>query len=259
LFQVYRITMYGCGLRELPDFRAVNESLEEIHAYGNNITYVNPQYLQELGKLRLLNLGTNPYLTHVPDIPELSSLRILTLKTTGFQRLPQLRMNSNLLTLNINGMQNLKHIHRADLKLYPMVRAINLNDNQLKTIPDFGMVNRTLATLRMAGGIMSSAPATHMIGLRSLGTLDVSGAPHLEVVPSLCPENVAGLSMRMGGSALRLCDCRNAWLKQAAEAGANIEAANATCGGLSWHSLTTQQLLQVCTDGSYGRLDHPTI
>ena len=70
----------------------------------------------------------------------------------------------------------------------------------------------------------------------------------VKFVPTFCHENLAVLTLNVRGSPVDLCNCRNAWMKQAEESGANIFVDDMACSGNMWKVMTLKELLDVCID-----------
>ena len=262
LYQLNKLTIAHTRISEFPNISEVGDTLTNIQFYLNNISYINPDYLAALPKLNVLNLAKNTYLDHIPDVPQLSMLKDISVSGTAFQRIPQLtNAGGSLLHLYLHGIPTLKSIDKNDLLPYPKLQTISITQNNLDKLPDFSFISGTIKVVNLSFGKMSSAPTLHTLAMRTVESLDVSDSPHLGILPTLCHENLGSLTVHVSGSGLKLCDCRNAWMKQAAEAGANIGSVdrNTTCGGLNWHDVTTTQLLSVCTKeqyGNYGKLGY---
>ena len=245
LYQLKRIFIVSSRITEFPNITEVGRTVVEIQFYHNNISYINPDFLVGFERLAYLNLGSNPYLAYIPDVPQLSTVISLFVKDTAFSRAPQLTHATNLQLLSIGELPNMKHMAKEDLILYPNLKTIKLVSNYLSEVPDFSLISDTLETVYLEESNIASAPPLHTLSMRNIKHLDVSLTPALSVLSTLCHEDLTSLSIDVSGSHVQLCDCRNVWLKQAAEAGAIITADTDT--ECDWHNATVMELLSTCT------------
>ena len=254
LYQLKKIVIRNTKMSEFPNITEAGSTLRDITMDHNNISVINPLYFIGLDKLEIVNLGRNPYLDHLPDVPQFNTVREFYLQQSAYKKLVQLSHASNTKKLAFDNNVDVAHVDKQELSFYSVLQILGLDGNQIQVFPDAALVKNELIEIRVRNCLqLHSAPVLHMVALRTIGRLDIRDTPRLKMLPTLCHENLGSLTIKVSGSGLKLCDCRNAWLKQAAEAGANIEAVDSstTCGGLKWHDISTTQLLSVCTDGKY--------
>ena len=251
LYQLKTIIITGTNIAEFPNVTEVGDTLKTIYFYNNNISYINPDYFIGLDNVQTLNLGTNPYLDYIPDVPQLQAVKTLSLRGNAFTKIPQLSNAINLQELKMNVMEKLTKVDREDLKFFLQLTTLNINHNVLTEIPDYGLLNNTLQTVRLRDGLMTSSSPFHTLSMRNIKHLDVSLTPALSVLSTLCHEDLTSLSIDVSGSHVQLCDCRNVWLKQAAEAGAIITADTDT--ECDWHNATVMELLNNCLQVDAGK------
>jgi hypothetical protein len=256
LYQLNKIAIANTDITEFPNITEVGSTLTDITMYNNNISYVNPAYFIGFTALKFVNLGTNKFLAHLPDIPQFSTVTHFFIQKSAYRSIPQLSHAGEVVTLAMDLSIALTDFDKDDLKQFPKLVILGLDGHQFRMLPDVRHVSATLGTFRSGWALqMRVAPVLHTVALRTIGILDLRSTSNLHILPTLCHERLATLTIKVLGSGLDFCDCSNAWMKEAADGGATLEGMdiNTTCGGLKWIDITITQLLAVCTTEPYGK------
>ena len=118
LYQLKKLKLDYNQLTVFPNLDGVDDTLEELHLFNNDISYINPVYLTRLTKLTILMLNENPVLDFFPDVPGPSfTLTTLSFQNCGFTELPMLTNIPNVKTLSFGKLKQL---------LYALFRVRNL-------------------------------------------------------------------------------------------------------------------------------------
>jgi len=192
-----------------------------------------------------------PELTTFPNLIALAAtLQEVVLEKNNIMYINSTWMNAlhNLRSLTIIRNPSLDHI--PDIKGMPYLLALDFDSNNLSSIPN--IINCTnLATLGLNNNFHITRVTTFQSSLlSSVSSLQIDDAAELVFLPSTCPKSVSTFDVIVHDTSLDLCDCRNAWLKNAKERGAYIGATSVKCDGSYWSDLSIDQLLAVCTTPS---------
>ena len=117
----------------------------------------------------------------------------------------------------------------------------------IEEMPDWTGVEDTLKQLVIINSpAFTKAAPGRMAILKGLDMLQIKSTP-IEHIPTTCPYDPAAFEVHTTGSPLKVCDCNNAWIKQAHKMGMITVIADQICDdGNSWLDMSTAQLLEVC-------------
>ena len=238
---------------QFPDFRAVASTLRTLTFTRNQITYIEPDYLDGLINLTTLRISSNYLLDFIPNVPGLgNALTSLLLGRCGFIKIPTVTKFSKLETLAINYYDNLLHTSKEDFFGMGPVETIQMKGTLVAEFPDFAHVAETLKSVDVTDGQTKTIPAGHAWALRKTTNVKIKNTA-VNTVPTFCHESISALTLDLRGSPVDLCNCQNIWLKDAINNDANILKDNVMCNGNSWNTMTMEELVNVCTVSSAGR------
>ena len=234
-------------LTTFPDIQSVSSTLVTLHLQYNQITYIDPLFLNALVKIVTLHLFWNTGLGSFPDVSGPgNSLSVLLLGVCGIGNFPGMTSMRNLTKLQLTG-NTIAEIKANSLIGLDSLQILELNKLLLTEVPDLREVTDTLVELNLDGIVsIQEVEQSRFAQLRNLLRLKV---PNMLItkIPTLCPRVLNTLVITATGSPLHLCSCENVWLKQAVEkGGATVIANNVTCGATLWAAMTTAQLLAIC-------------
>ena len=232
-------------LQAFPNVTAVGSTLTNLELWHNAISYINPDFLNALVVLQLLNLGENTFLSSIPDVPSLTSLTQLYIHGNNFTEVPHLTDSQSMRVLDISD-NPITTIKQEDFEIMKAIKILVLKESTVNELPDFFHLSK-LVDLCLDGSSLNLMPAHHTAVLAGLKELSLRDTVQLEFVSTLCSKQPEELNIDISGSGLRLCHCHHAWLKAAAEAGATVTMQTAAmCGGQAWHNMSTAQFMVVC-------------
>ena len=200
-----KITLYGAsyainttflrggkiGWGSIPEAIKELTALEEIELQKECITTV-PTVVFELSELQKLNLSENRITTISPDIQKLKQLKHLDLSNNNIVQLPQeivrltgiehlnLAYNQLISLPDLSSLTTLIFIalHHNRLKQIPALPSsvtwLNLNDNELETLPASIKEMQNLKTLVLSGNKFKKIPE-EILALEHIENLDLGG------------------------------------------------------------------------------------
>ena len=232
-------------LQAFPNVTAVGSTLTNLELWNNAISYINPDFLNALVVLLQLNLAKNTFLSSIPDVPNLASLKQLYIHGNNFTEVPHLTDSQSVRTLDISDNPIIT-IKKEDFEIMKAIKVLKLKESTVDELPDFFHLSK-LVDLYLDGSSLKVMPAHHTVVLAGLQELSLRDTVQLEFVPTLCSKQPEELNIDISGSGLRLCHCHNAWLKAAAEAGATVTMQTAAmCGEQAWYNMSTAQFMDAC-------------
>ena len=235
-------------LTEFPDVQAVGETLESIILSFNVITHINPAYVNALVKIKTIDMAKNNLIHGFPYVTgPAETLDTLLLSNSDLQDMPPVNQFKNLKVLKLQS-NYIRHIDAESFQGLTSLKEINLAKLQISEVPDLTAAKDSLEILNLKDcpniqRIQSGnfAQLQNVVGL-NLNLMKV------KLFPTLCSRDVSALSVRAHSSDLDVCDCQNAWMKQAVENGAMISMDDKKCGDRLWSEMSLDELLKNCTN-----------
>lgn len=247
LTQLTHLRLNNNKFATFPDIRSVGSTLEKLRLHNNQITYIDPLFLNALVKIVTIRLSGNTGLGIYPDVAGPgNSLSVLFLDNCGIDNFPVMKSMRSLTRLQLTG-NTIAEIKANSLIGLDSMQILELNRLLVTEVPDLREVADTLVELHLDGIVsIQEVEQSRFAQLRNLQQLKVTNTM-ITKIPTLCPKVLSTLVITATGSPLHLCSCENVWLKQASEeGGATINVNDVTCGATMWSAMTTAQLLAVC-------------
>ena len=238
---VERLQLTLNNLRGIPDLRAINATLKELHMRSNVINTIPLDFLQHYGTLEILSLGWN-LLTQIPILPpQQTAFLSLGVQANPIENITQFALNR----LQASGLQHLLiteygtvleqiqpyvvssltqlYIERCPVEVpilnmehFPLLNWLSILDNfYLTQIPDVSILNETLQTLEVLRNSFDDPPrkwlADMLSKLTKLRRLTVDN--HVFTLIDLTQTNpeLTGFTLR---SIPLVCNCSTAWMKR---------------------------------------------
>jgi len=213
----------------------------------------------------------------ITTVPAGALDQLTALKEIHFEKIPELTMFPNLTgvadTLEVLVLRhiNLVYINPTWLNALHKLLKLTIEDSPIDYIPDVqGLSNLQALTLidtnfRAIPHLVSCTNLTELIlernryigsisqfrssFLTNVKKLHVSDVTDLVILPTTCPKDVSGLEIVVNELCLDICDCRNVWLKNAAERSATVHVFDVKCSLNRWVDSSTEELISVCHGG----------
>ena len=180
------------------------------------------------------------------DLMPLSSLVTLQLHHNKLKVFPDLSPLGD--TLDFLGMESNGMTTVPAERLKPLVKltTLKLSSNSLTALPDVSALSGSLTTFQVNNNLLERVGANEMQALNGITAVGLKNSL-ISSLPNVCFDTPTKLDLR--GSALDLCECSNAWLKQAEEdCSLTLVITDGMCSGTAtaWSAMTYAQLNTVC-------------
>lgn len=235
-----------CTYTSIPKNIPVNESNVRI-CYCPFIG-ITPGSFDYLTNLESLTLNDMPTLKNFPNLTGVAeTLQLVQLYNNDIRYINTSYINAliNVVLISLTGNKKLNYL--PNLHGLSKLEQIYLLNTGISSLPDFNEIAPSLniVILNFANGIMQYASPANSAALFKLKVLNLNHLTNLEFLPTTCPRH-RNIRLDGIGSGLKWCDCRHAWIKEAAEEGAVVNMDYTECKGKVWSSISTAEFIDVC-------------
>ncbi|KAK3508452.1 hypothetical protein QTP70_029429 [Hemibagrus guttatus] len=170
--QLTELNLGNNAFEEMPPVLKHLHSLKKLHLFGNQISTLHAEVLENLSNLVLLNLNHNKIQIIPPAIKSLSNLERFSIADNQLEEIPaELGLVSKLMEMNLS-RNKLSEIPQELYKLTHL-RKLSLARNSLRQLPEVGSEGipgwKNLKMLDVAGNRLSMFPVNfHVLELEEL-------------------------------------------------------------------------------------------
>ncbi|KAK2157714.1 hypothetical protein LSH36_186g04037 [Paralvinella palmiformis] len=171
--RLYKLILTGNRLDEFPDLSAVGSHLGFLYLGNNEIGVIDPDRLNQLTALKVMDLSDNRIRT-IPDaIGPSDTLRSLDISGNLLTEFPVLERLGRGLTIFRACSNHFDAIPTDSLRFLQSVHYIHLCDDRTSSFPDISAINGSLRYLFASGNNYGTVPTPILNRLYGLEYMDV--------------------------------------------------------------------------------------